>query len=83
MTVREAKFGPNPHHIGVEGGDIVVVIDGWANFQQQVPKHVDTVMSACCGPATTGCVSCSPTPATSPESGRPSGPRGLRTWNCG
>ncbi|PXX01564.1 type VII secretion protein EccCa [Mycolicibacterium moriokaense] len=45
MTVREAKFGANPHDIGVEGGDIVLVIDGWANFSEHAPKHVDTVMS--------------------------------------
>jgi type VII secretion protein EccCa/type VII secretion protein EccCb len=45
MTVRQAKFGPNPADIGVEGGDIVVVIDGWANFSEATPKHVDTVMA--------------------------------------
>ena len=45
MTVREAKFGANPHDIGVEGGDVVVVVDGWANFSEHAPKHVDTVMS--------------------------------------
>jgi S-DNA-T family DNA segregation ATPase FtsK/SpoIIIE len=45
MTVREAKFGPHPSDIGVEGGDIVVVIDGWANFCEHAPKQVDAVMS--------------------------------------
>jgi S-DNA-T family DNA segregation ATPase FtsK/SpoIIIE len=45
MTVRDAKFGANPHDIGVEGGDVVVVVDGWANFSEHAPKHVDTVMS--------------------------------------
>jgi type VII secretion protein EccCb len=45
MTVRQAKFGPHPTDVGVPGGDIVVIIDGWANFADAVPKHVDTVMS--------------------------------------
>ncbi|BBZ15025.1 type VII secretion protein EccCa [Mycobacterium branderi] len=45
MTVRQAKFGPHPSDIGVAGGDVVVVIDGWANFAEAMPKHVDTVMS--------------------------------------
>lgn len=45
MTVRQAKFGPNPVDVGVEGGDIVLVIDGWANFSEATPKHVDTVMT--------------------------------------
>lgn len=44
MTVRQAKFGPRPRDVGVAGGDIVVVIDGWANFADVHPKHVDTVM---------------------------------------
>lgn len=42
-TVRQAKFGPNPTDIGVAGGDVVVVIDGWANFAEAMPKHVETV----------------------------------------
>ncbi|MDT5117522.1 MAG: hypothetical protein QOE30_3261 [Mycobacterium sp.] len=45
QTVREAKFGPNPTDIGVAGGDLVVIIDGWANFAEAVPKHVETVTS--------------------------------------
>ncbi|MDG4667962.1 type VII secretion protein EccCa [Mycobacterium sp. 236(2023)] len=43
--VRQAKFGPNPTDIGIDGGDVVLVIDGWANFQDQASKHVDTVLS--------------------------------------
>jgi S-DNA-T family DNA segregation ATPase FtsK/SpoIIIE len=45
MTVREAKFGPHPQDIGVEGGDVVLVIDGWANFTENHDKHVETVIS--------------------------------------
>jgi type VII secretion protein EccCb len=45
QTVREAKFGPNPSDVGVAGGDVVLIIDGWANFAEAMPKHTDTVMS--------------------------------------
>ena len=45
MSVREAKFGPDPHNIGVEGGDVVLVIDGWANFTENYDKHVDAVIA--------------------------------------
>jgi type VII secretion protein EccCb len=45
MTVREAKFGPHPHDVGVEGGDVVLVIDGWANFTENYDKHVDAVIA--------------------------------------
>ena len=41
----------------VAGGDVVVVVDGWANFAEAMPKHVDTVMASC-APATTGCGWC-------------------------
>jgi type VII secretion protein EccCa/type VII secretion protein EccCb len=43
--VRDAKFGPNPYDIGVDGGDIVLVLDGWANFESALPKHADTIIS--------------------------------------
>ncbi|WP_094287345.1 type VII secretion protein EccCa [Mycobacterium lehmannii] len=39
--VREAKFGPNPSDIGVPGGDVIVVVDGWANFSDAFPKQVE------------------------------------------
>lgn len=32
--VRAAKFGPNPTDIGVAGGDVVLVVDGWAKFNE-------------------------------------------------
>ncbi len=41
--VREAKFGPAPTDIGIDGGDIVVVIDGWANFSTECQDQVATV----------------------------------------
>ena len=44
-TVREAKFGRDSATTGrrrVAGGDVVVVVDGWANFSEAMPKHVDT-----------------------------------------
>ncbi|WP_375489191.1 type VII secretion protein EccCa, partial [uncultured Mycobacterium sp.] len=44
MTVREAKFGANPHDIGVPGGDVVLIVDGWSNFNEAYPQHVDTVL---------------------------------------
>ena len=43
--VREAKFGPHPTDIGVSGGDVVLVIDGWGNFNDANQKWVDQVMS--------------------------------------
>jgi type VII secretion protein EccCb len=45
MSVREAKFGAAPHDIGVEGGDVVLIIDGWANFTDNYDKHVDSVIA--------------------------------------
>ena len=36
--VRAAKFGPNPTDIGVSGGDVVLVIDGWGQLQRRQPK---------------------------------------------
>ena len=43
--VREAKFGPNPTDIGVTGGDVILIIDGWANFHDAMQKQVDQVMA--------------------------------------
>ncbi|HZA10649.1 type VII secretion protein EccCa [Mycobacterium sp.] len=44
-TVRRAKFGPNPVDVGVSGGDVVLIIDGWANFATQFEMHVDTILA--------------------------------------
>jgi S-DNA-T family DNA segregation ATPase FtsK/SpoIIIE len=43
--VRDAKFGPNPTDIGVAGGDVILVIDGWANFSDTMQKQVDQVLA--------------------------------------
>ena len=43
--VREAKFGPNPTDIGVSGGDVVLVIDGWANFNDSGQKQVEQFLA--------------------------------------
>nr|QGW61044.1 ESX secretion system protein EccC [Mycolicibacterium sp.] len=43
--VREYKFGPNPREIGVEGGDVILIVDGWKNFQEAHPKLTERVMS--------------------------------------
>ncbi|MBV8927929.1 MAG: type VII secretion protein EccCb, partial [Mycobacteriaceae bacterium] len=44
-TVRRAKFGPNPVDIGVSGGDVVLIIDGWGNFGTQFENQVDAVLA--------------------------------------
>lgn len=44
QTVRDAKFGENPHDIGVSGGDVVLVVDGWANFSEDYPHHADAMI---------------------------------------
>ena len=44
QTVRAAKFGPNPTDIGVSGGDVVLVIDGLANFAADHPEALDQVV---------------------------------------
>jgi S-DNA-T family DNA segregation ATPase FtsK/SpoIIIE len=33
--VRQAKFGPNPTDIGIDGGDVVLIVDGWGNFSAE------------------------------------------------
>jgi type VII secretion protein EccCa/type VII secretion protein EccCb len=44
-TVRRLKFGPNPVDVGVTGGDVVLIIDGWANFATEFANHVDTAIA--------------------------------------
>ena len=51
--VRRAKFGrdPRPGDRGFEasrrvaGGDIVVVVDGWANFSEAMPEQTDAIVA--------------------------------------
>ena len=44
-TVRRAKFGRKPVDLGVSGGDVVLIVDGWANFAEAFPKQVDAAVS--------------------------------------
>ncbi|MBE1551841.1 S-DNA-T family DNA segregation ATPase FtsK/SpoIIIE [Mycobacterium sp. OAS707] len=43
--VRAAKFGPNPVDIGVSGGEVVLVVDGWKNFTEGHTALVDRVLA--------------------------------------
>ncbi|GAA2424359.1 type VII secretion protein EccCa [Mycolicibacterium llatzerense] len=43
--VRAAKFGPNPQDIGIAGGDIVLIVDGWKNFTEAHPKLEQRVLT--------------------------------------
>ena len=43
-TVREAKFGPGLD-VGVDGGDVVLIVDGWANFTEAAPQQAEAVIS--------------------------------------
>jgi S-DNA-T family DNA segregation ATPase FtsK/SpoIIIE len=36
--VRAAKWGPHPSEVGVPGGEVVLVIDGWKNFTDLYPN---------------------------------------------
>jgi S-DNA-T family DNA segregation ATPase FtsK/SpoIIIE len=44
-TVRRAKFGPDPRDIGVPGGDVVLVVDGWANFSEAMPTQAELILT--------------------------------------
>lgn len=44
QTVREQKFGPQPRDVGVEGGDVVLVLDGLENFTKAHENGLDAVM---------------------------------------
>lgn len=44
QTVRENKFGPHPRDVGVEGGDVVLVLDGLENFSKAHPNGLDAVL---------------------------------------
>lgn len=43
--VRAAKFGPNPRDIGIDGGEVVLVVDGWKNFTEMHPKLEQRVIA--------------------------------------
>lgn len=43
--VRRLKFGPQPQPVPVAGGDVVLVIDGWATFANEYPQLVDQVVA--------------------------------------
>ncbi len=43
--VRRRKFGPQPQPVPVAGGDVVLVIDGWATFATEYPQLVDQVVA--------------------------------------
>ena len=43
--VRRRKFGAQPQPVPVAGGDVVLVIDGWATFATEYPQLVDQVVA--------------------------------------
>jgi len=45
--VRRRKFGPDRQPVPVAGGDVVLVIDGWATFATEYPQLVDQVVALC------------------------------------
>ena len=43
--VRAAKFGARPVDVGVSGGEVVLVLDGWKNFAETHAALVDRVLA--------------------------------------
>ena len=43
--VRRRKFSDKPEPVPVAGGDIVLVIDGWATFATEFPQYVDHIVA--------------------------------------
>jgi type VII secretion protein EccCb len=43
--VRRRKFSDKPEPVPVAGGDIVLVIDGWAGFASEYPQYVDHIVA--------------------------------------
>ena len=45
--VRRRKFSDEPQPVPVAGGDVVLVIDGWATFATEYPQLVDHMVALC------------------------------------
>jgi type VII secretion protein EccCb len=43
--VRRRKFSDKPEPVPVAGGDVVLVIDGWATFATEFPQYVDHIVA--------------------------------------
>ena len=43
--VRRRKFSEKPEPVPVAGGDVILVIDGWATFASEYPQYVDHIVA--------------------------------------
>ena len=43
--VRRRKFSDKPEPCPVAGGDVILVIDGWATFAAEYPQLVDHIVA--------------------------------------
>ncbi|MGH3676758.1 MAG: type VII secretion protein EccCb [Mycobacterium sp.] len=43
--VRRRKFGAKPEPVPVAGGDVILVIDGWATFAAEYPQLVEQIVA--------------------------------------
>ncbi len=43
--VRRRKFSEKPEPVPVAGGDVILVIDGWATFATEYPQYVDHIVA--------------------------------------
>jgi len=43
--VRRRKFSDKPEPVPVAGGDVILVIDGWATFAAEYPQYVDHIVA--------------------------------------